>query len=83
MIAAYYCPNLPWGPFSVYAQHRTFFVLKQDTWWPQTAFTEDFSAAIITALEADKHTIAMLDRNSNMRNPFSNTVDFHSDARSY
>jgi hypothetical protein len=62
-----YCPNPPSGPLSVYAQHRSFLLLRNDEKCPREAFLQDISADIASALANEEKVILMLDRNHNMK----------------
>jgi hypothetical protein len=63
-----YCPNPPTGPFSVYAQQRSFFTLQQDERCPRVAFAEDFSLALQKTIDSGALVLAMMDGNQDMRN---------------
>jgi hypothetical protein len=62
-----YRPNPPGGPYTVYAQHRTFFNSIGRDICPRKAFLLDICSAIQEFKEAGDHIILMLDGNTDMR----------------
>lgn len=62
-----YRPNNPNGPFTVYAQHNTYFHLTGNPRCPRKAFLQDLSEDINRFLESRDNIVLMLDGNSNMR----------------
>jgi hypothetical protein len=66
-IMAAYRPNPPGGPFTVYAQHRTFFNSIGRDICPEGSFFLDLCSSISKLKEAGDHIILMLDGNTDMR----------------
>jgi hypothetical protein len=66
-----YRPNPPSeGPFTVYAQHRTYFNAVNDTRCPRKAFVEDLMADLQEPIQQGDNIIVMLDGNEDMREGF-------------
>ncbi len=63
-----YRPNPPGGPFTVYAQHRTFFNSKGSDICPRLAFLQDLCSAINEFKETGDNIILLLDGNTDMKN---------------
>ncbi len=62
-----YRPNPPGGPFTVYAQHLTFFNSQDKDLCPREAFLHDLCSAIKEFKEQGDHIILLLDGNTGMR----------------
>ena len=63
-----YRPNPPSeGPFTVYAQHRTYFNTINDDRCPREAFITDLMIEIQETLQEGDNIIVMLDGNEDMR----------------
>jgi len=62
-----YRPNPPQGPFTVYAQHNSFFHTIARDICPQRAFLVDLCNKISSALEIGNHVVLLIDGNSNMK----------------
>ncbi len=62
-----YRPNPPAGPFTVYAQQRTYFVSQNDNRCPRAAFLQDLGQEIKYFKEEGDHIILLLDGNSDMK----------------
>jgi hypothetical protein len=61
-----YRPNLPNGPFTVYAQHNAYLNSTNDIRWPRLAFKQNVSSSIEAFLESGDRIILLIDGNSNM-----------------
>jgi hypothetical protein len=63
-----YRPNLPHGPYTVYAQQNAFFHPILRDICPRQAFLVDLIAAITLFMELCDHVILLIDGNANMKN---------------
>lgn len=66
-IVVAYRPNLPQGPYSVYAQHNAFFNSTARDICPRRAFLQDLVSDLTDFIAAGDNIILMLDGNSNMK----------------
>jgi hypothetical protein len=62
-----YRPNPPQGPFTVYAQHNSFFHTHARDICPQKAFLVDLCSEISSAMEIGDHVVLLIDGNWNMK----------------
>ncbi len=66
-IVVAYRPNPPGGPFTVYAQHNTYFNSIGQPQCPRKAFLTDLRTDLQKFMEEGDHIILMIDGNSNMK----------------
>jgi hypothetical protein len=62
-----YRPNFPTGPLSVYWQHRSTLLEREDERCPRSAFLQDLGKFLTTALQQGDHITLLMDGNTNMK----------------
>jgi hypothetical protein len=67
VVTAYH-PNPPGGPFTVYAQHASYFNSVGDNWCPRLAFLQDLERELQSFLLDGDQIVLSIDGNANMKN---------------